>query len=192
MKSLTISTAAAALLAACASPTPYEPAGPNDETGYASEQVSADTYRVSFEGNAVTDRKTVETYLLYKAAQVAQNTGHDYFRFKERDTDRQVDVDVNTYSATPGLYGYGAGFGVGGYGFPYTSTYDYGVGTGLGYGSTVTTDDSFEAQGVIELYEERPAGMSDVFDASDVIARLRDEVRTAEQEDDDALGYDVL
>lgn len=200
MRTLTLTAASLALgLAACASPTPYEAAGPDGSTGYESTKMSADTYRVSFEGNAVTDRETVEKYMLYKAAQVAQNTGHDYFRFVRRDTDQQIDVDTyNTYTATPGLFGYGTGLGVGaGYGYPYASSYGYGVGTGVGtgpgYGGTqVTTDDSYEATGVIELYEDRPAGMSDIFDASDVVARLADEVRTAAEEDDDDLGYDVL
>jgi hypothetical protein len=181
MRILTLTTSALALgLAACASPTPYEAAGLNDSTGYDSNQLNTDTYRVSFEGNEVTDRETVETYLVYKAAQKTKESGHDYFRFVQRDTDQQIDVDTyQTYNATPGLYGYGAGLGYGGYSYPYYSTYGYGgAGYGTGYTDTrVTTDDSYEAMGIIEVYETMPVGMNDVLDADQVIARLRDEVR---------------
>lgn len=176
---LMLTGAALAALTACMSPTPYERAGPFDETGYDSERVGTDTYRVSFEGNDVTSRQTVETYLLYRAAQVTQNTGHDYFRFVSRDTDEEIELDAyNTYRTSPGLYGYG----IGGYDYtyPYYSTFPYTT-TNVGltpYSETVlTTDDSYEAQAVIELFEERPADTRDVLNASDVIARLDSRIR---------------
>ena len=87
------------LLAACAGPTPYEPtAGPNDQTGYASAQVDDNRFRVRFEGNEVTSRETVETYLLYRAAELTLDPGYDYFRLTQRDTESDTRlVGSSTY-----------------------------------------------------------------------------------------------
>ncbi|WP_051881595.1 CC0125/CC1285 family lipoprotein [Parvularcula oceani] len=184
---LTLTAAFAMGLAGCASPTPYEPAaGPSDQTGYTSSQVDPNTYRVTFEGNAVTERETVETYLLYRAAQIAQNTGHPYFRFRTRDVEQQIDLDTyTTYETAPGLYGYGSPFGTYGFtGYNYYSTFPYGA--GVGYTDTnITTDDSYEAQAVIEVYEDRPSEVNGILDTSDVIERLRPEIEFPGEDDED-------
>ena len=54
------------VLAACAKPTPYKPA--DNGTGYTEQKLEANRYRVTFSGNSVTDRETVDNYLLYRAA----------------------------------------------------------------------------------------------------------------------------
>ncbi|MGF1605198.1 MAG: hypothetical protein ACFB22_02555 [Rhodothalassiaceae bacterium] len=162
----------ASLIAACG-PTEYEPAAGFQDTGYETEQLGPDRYMVSFEGNDVTDRETVETYLLYRAAEIARQTGHAYFAFVDQVTEREV--DVNSFYTSPGLYGYGPGWGLAStYRFPYYGTLSYG-----GYaGAPVTTSDSFDAFAAVEMFEQRPDDRNDVFETSDVLRDLRDEVET--------------
>jgi len=158
------------LLAAGCGPTAYGPVGPFGETGYQTTRLSADRYLVSFEGNAQTSRQTVETYLLYRAAEVAEQTGHPYFALVESETEREVDVDA--YYTTPGFYGFGRGVGFGPRftAFPYYATF------GNGPGPSVATSDSYEAYATVEMFEERPPGRTDVFDTSAVIGTLRPEI----------------
>lgn len=96
----------ALLVAACATPTPYRPATGSGfaRTGFSEQQVEPDRFLVTFAGNSVTERETVERYLLFRAAELTLQRGYDYFVTVQRDTDRQT----RTYS-TPG-FGYG-GFG---------------------------------------------------------------------------------
>ena len=70
MKRLLLAAAAALSLAACATPTPYQPLVRNGTAtgGYTETRISSDRFRVSFQGNTITDRETVERYLLYRAA----------------------------------------------------------------------------------------------------------------------------
>lgn len=162
--------ALAALLAACAGPTDYRPASGPADTGYAVTQVAADRYLVRFEGNAATARQTVETYMLYRAAELADRTGHPYFAIVEDETEREVDVDV--YSAGPGFYGYGAGFGIGpNWGYPYYGT--WGV---AGPDPMVTTTDSYTAFATVEMLDSRPEGRRDVFTTQEVLTTLRPQI----------------
>ena len=101
-------------LAACATPTPYQPATGSGfyRNGYADQQIEPNRYQVSFAGNSLTSRETVERYLLYRSAQLTLERGYDYFILADRDTN----LRSRTYS-TPGVGGFGgwgAGFGWGG------------------------------------------------------------------------------
>lgn len=73
-----------ATLAACAQPTTYQPAPGPGALGYAEQEIGADQYRISFAGNGLTTRKTVDLYLLYRAAELTQKKGFDYFIVGER------------------------------------------------------------------------------------------------------------
>ena len=103
-------------LAACATPTPYQPASGSGfyRNGYSDQQIEPNRYQVSFAGNSLTSRETVERYLLYRAAQLTLERGYDYFIMADRDTN----LRSRTYS-TPGVGGFGGwggGFGFGGWG----------------------------------------------------------------------------
>lgn len=83
-----VAAASFAVLAACATATPYQPAGWDGTSyGYAERPIEQDRFRVTFSGNSVTDRETVENYLLYRAAELTLQNGYDYFLVADRDTE---------------------------------------------------------------------------------------------------------
>src|SRR5262245_3439973 len=82
--------AVAGLLAACATATPYQAAPPGSGPGaygFSEQQIESNRVRITFRGNTVTDRETVETYLLYRAAEVTLAGGRDYFIVANRETE---------------------------------------------------------------------------------------------------------
>ena len=58
------------MAAACQTPTPYGPAVSPNGDGYTTQQIESNRFRVSFKGNSLTTRQTVDTYMLYRAAEV--------------------------------------------------------------------------------------------------------------------------
>jgi hypothetical protein len=152
------------MVAGCATETTYRPAtgvGFN-RTGYSERQVEPGRFLVSFAGNSVTSRDTVERYLLFRAAELTLQQGYDYFVTAERDTDRQT----RTYSTGLGGPGFGYG-GLGGWWGPQWNFYGRGYGWrrfggGLGYGGfggfggfgndfDVRTIDRFEANAEVVM-----------------------------------------
>lgn len=93
MKHLSLAAAFAgfALLGACATATPYQPSVGSDR-GYTEQKIEDNRFQVEFAGNSLTDRKTVETYLLYRAAELTKQNGYDHFRVVRRDTDANTRV----------------------------------------------------------------------------------------------------
>ncbi len=89
LKTLTL-TAAAAVLAACATATPYQPAAKPGASGFSQTKIQTDRYTVAFSGNSLTNRETVETYLLYRAAEVALENGYSHFALDEKDTEKNT------------------------------------------------------------------------------------------------------
>ena len=67
LKPALLAAAAALALSACATATPYGPAGIDSRYGYSEQRVDADRFRVSFAGNSVTSREQVEMSLLLRA-----------------------------------------------------------------------------------------------------------------------------
>ena len=90
MRKFMLAAALVAMLAACATATPYQAAPPGGGTGaygFSEQQIEQNRVRITFRGNTLTDRETVETYLLYRAAEVTLAGGYDYFIVADRDTD---------------------------------------------------------------------------------------------------------
>jgi hypothetical protein len=160
--------AVAGLLAACATPTPYqqsEPAG----YGFQEQQIESNRVRITFRGNTLTDRETVETYLLYRAAEVTLENGKDYFVVATRDTEEHSRLQ-------------GEGFGPNRYGFHYRAFRPY-------YGWSPWYDPfwdeparyrevtRYEAIAEIAMYDgPKPAGDANAFDAREVQANLQGRV----------------
>jgi hypothetical protein len=78
--------AVAGLLSACATATPYQPAA-TSRYGFEEQRIENNRVRITFRGNTTTDRETVETYLLYRAAELTLESGNDYFIVANRDTE---------------------------------------------------------------------------------------------------------
>jgi len=116
------------MVAGCATETTYRPATGQgfNRTGYSDRRIEPDRYLVSFAGNSVTSRDTVERYLLFRAAELTLQNGYDYFVMANRDTDLQS----RTYS-TPGV---GGGWGYGGFGGYWGPSWRY-YGRGFGWRS---------------------------------------------------------
>jgi hypothetical protein len=94
--------ASAAILAACATTTPYQPASkPGGFDGFSQTMIENDRARVTFGGNSLTERETVENYLLYRAAEMAVERGFDTFTLAERAVEEKKRVRV---SPSAGLY----------------------------------------------------------------------------------------
>jgi len=96
--------ASAAVLAACATSTPYQPASkPGGFDGFSQTMIENDRARVTFGGNSLTERETVENYLLYRAAEIAVERGFDHFTLAERETEENKRVSVSP-GLNSGLY----------------------------------------------------------------------------------------
>lgn len=99
------------LLAACITPTPYQPAVGEFGQGFSETRIETGKYRVSFKGNTATSRETAENYILLRAAELAKADGYDYFVvFDETDDSRSV---FNSNSTGFNTFGGGAFFGGG-------------------------------------------------------------------------------
>ena len=94
-RSILIFVGIAWLLTACA--TRYQPVGFTG--GHSEVQVDANTYKVSFRGNGYTSRDGVETYLMYRCAELTVETGYDYFVIVWGSTDARHGLVT-----TPGTY----------------------------------------------------------------------------------------
>lgn len=100
---------AAAGLSACATATPYQPnvRGNAASGGYSDYRIADNRFRVTFSGNSLTSRDTVERYLLFRAAELTLAQGYDGFVLADRETNR----DTRTYyDPSPSRFGYGYGY----------------------------------------------------------------------------------
>ncbi len=97
--------AAAGVLTACATATPYQQAVKSGDSGYSQTKIENDRYTVSFAGNTLTDRETVETYLLYRAAEVTLDNGYTHFTLDDKDTEKKSRL-VSTGSSLNRGYGH--------------------------------------------------------------------------------------
>jgi hypothetical protein len=144
------------VLAGCAAqPTPYQPA--TNGYGFSDQQIEADRFRVTFAGNGDTPLDTVRNYMLYRAAEVTVESGHDYFVVVDQNT--QSSTTYRGTGSTP--FGFGTGFrGSGGFGVGFSSF-------------SAFPDDSFTSWADIVVGDgPKPAGDLNAYDAHDVLRRL--------------------
>lgn len=187
MTGLLGAAAIALTLAGCASTgsTPYQPASSANavQGGYSDTRLAEDRYSVTFAGNRLTSREQVETFLLYRAAELTQQRGYDWFVIVDKETERQVERQMGRDPMyDPWFYrdyGYWRPFWR--YYVPRTgwnNWYPY-------YGDPFWADrmqdrtvERFEATAEIRLGRGlMPATDVRAFDARDVIARLGPQVR---------------
>jgi len=94
-----MAAALAALLAlgGCASAsTPYQPRSSASEIegGYSDQKLTEGRYRVTFAGNRLTSRETVEGYLLFRAAELTLAEGYDWFVVVDREMDHRITREI--------------------------------------------------------------------------------------------------
>lgn len=142
---ISVAAAAAVLLAACQTPTPFQPAGASGK-GYADTQLAANRFRVSFTGNSSTKREMVENYLLLRAAQVTMQAGYHWFLFDTRDTEAKTTYQSD-FAGWPGFHGRGW----------YWHSWPYGPGWGAGADISTRPITSYEAYAEIVLLTEAQA-----------------------------------
>jgi hypothetical protein len=78
----------ATLLGGCA--TTYQPKGLSG--GFSEIALDSTTWRVSFDGNGYSDRGTIEAYLMFRAAELTNEKGFDWFTLNERQGDVESDI----------------------------------------------------------------------------------------------------
>jgi hypothetical protein len=147
-------------LAACVTPTPYQAASGSTAIGggYAEQKLDDTHYRVSFRGNIATPQAQVESYLLYRAAELTQSAGGDWFEMADQTTH-----DNATAWTTPAFeprWGYWR---------PHWTWYH------VGWDDDYETErqDSYLASAVIAIgHGALPAGDPKAFDARQVLANL--------------------
>ncbi|MEM7507597.1 MAG: hypothetical protein AAF415_12715 [Pseudomonadota bacterium] len=158
------------LVAGCVSATPYQPAG--DRGGYTDHKVEENRFLVSFRGNSETPRDVVETYLLYRAAEVTLASGNDWFRIADQGTD----VSRDYRGVSTGFFGkkrfrrhrkFRRGFRHRRFGFR----------SGFFFGgfrtTTVIPRNRFEASANILAFKgDKPAEDPDAYDARQVLDNL--------------------
>jgi hypothetical protein len=170
----------AVALSGCETATPYQPLaqGTAQSGGFTDQRLDDNHYRVSFQGNTMTSRETVETYLLYRAAELTVNSGFDWFQAVDKHTQRDTQSYVDTWG--PGPYGYwhpyyrrwGA-WGWGGWG-PYWGPY--------GGPATVDTVQKFQASAdIVMAHGPKPAGNPRAMDAREVMANLGPKIERPKQ-----------
>lgn len=160
--------AALLALAACATPTPYQPLTA-ERGGYAEERLAEDRYRVVFAGNARTPAEQVENYLLRRAAELTLERGYGWFRV----SDQRTEGNIRTIQTPSGPVRVAQGEG-------YRGWRDYGnVYTRSGFGlfgpiwrSLSPGGENLEASAEIVLGRGAAPGEEGVFDAREVLQRL--------------------
>lgn len=174
-RALLLAAFAALSVAACATSTPYGPATAKSPYGFSDQKIEDNRYRIVFRGNSSTERETVETYLLYRAAELTLESGYDYFVVTEQDTEANRRYSTTGNPAFFGRYYYG--YGPYCCAFPYYA-YGWGWGSpyGPGFGSDFNTREitRYSAVAFVTMFKgQKPADDPQAFDARSVVENLR-------------------
>lgn len=166
--------AASLMLAGCMTETTYRPATGTgfSREGYGDRQIEANRWQVSFAGNSMTSRDTVEKYLLFRAAELTVAQGYDYFIMADRDTDKKQRTYVSSFG--PGPYGYwGPSWRYYGRGFGWRSWDPFWGDPFFDRNIDVNTVEKYEASAEVVMGKgHKPADNVRAFDARDVMAKI--------------------
>lgn len=163
---------ALALLGACATATPYQPSATATGYGYSEQQIEPNRARVSFRGNTLTDREQVETYLLFRAAELTVAAGFDHFVVANRDTDattRRYRDPAYYPRFRPSYWYYSPRWGWRSYYDPFFDPFYDPFDRGREVEVT-----RYEAVAEVAMFNgPKPANNEDAYDAREVIANLQ-------------------
>ena len=165
-----------AFVASCSSAaTPYQPSVSPGGYGFSETPIEQNRVRLSFRGNSLTGRETVETYLLLRAAETTIERGFDHFVVANRATD----ADVQRYREAepfypafrPVYYYFHPRYG-------WRPYYDPFYRTGFWDSpARVREITRYEAVAEIAMFRgAKPADNPNAFDARDVVSNLRGRV----------------
>ena len=156
-------------LGACATgPAPYAAKTADSMTGYSDEALTATHYRVTYDGNAVTGRETVEDYLLYHAAEVTQRAGFHWFVFDTRSTVPKTTY-VTDFDGWPGWRGYGWYWHNWDWGGPWGAPYE-----GSAESHPVTRYHAYAE--IVLLTDDQAKSEPHALNAAELLAHLHDKV----------------
>jgi hypothetical protein len=171
-----LAIAAVGLVSACASAaTPYQPSATPGGYGFAETPIETNRVRLSFRGNSLTGRETVETYLLYRAAETTLERGFDHFVVANRATDAEVqryrEPDPFYPTFRPVYYYFHPRYG-------WRAYYDPFYRTGFWDSpARVREITRYEAVAEIAMFRgSKPAENANAFDAREVVSNLRGRV----------------
>jgi hypothetical protein len=151
------------LLVGCA--TPYQPRGLAG--GFSEIQLDQNTVRVFFRGNAKTPPDTIETYTLYRCAEVTLEKGFDYFIIVESGMDVQhgAIVSPGSYQSTTNVTSMSPGYATG-------------TTTGTYTPSVVTPFRKFGSATTIKLFRgEKPANLTNAYSAQELKTYLEPNIK---------------
>lgn len=93
-RNLLASLALGAALGACATSAPYEARAEGAAVGYSEQRLSEGRWRVEYRGGESTTQETVETYLLYRAAELTAASGYEWFTPADQTTDAESELVI--------------------------------------------------------------------------------------------------
>jgi hypothetical protein len=93
---LSLALSALSALSACSTATPYQAMTSRQAVfgGYSETRLAPDRYRVTFSGNDLTSRDTVEGYLLYRSAELSLADGYQGFSIVERNVEHRTETHL--------------------------------------------------------------------------------------------------
>ena len=169
----------ALMASACTTPTPYQPlpSAGSERGGYSEQRLEENRFRVTFTGNSMTSRETVETYLLYRAAELTIANGYDWFVMADRATERHSQTYLDRPFG-PGPWGYwGPSWRYYGRGFGWRSWDPFWGDPFWDSQVNVQTVDRYEASAEIVMGRgPKPADNVRAFDARQVISNLKSQI----------------
>jgi len=181
-------------LSACTTATPYQPdprVTPQADRhgasgGFSEAKLESNRFRVTFTGNSLTPRETVEGYLLFRAAELTLQNGDDWFGIVDRHTDRKDNAYIEPDFFYGGWYGPGFGYWGRGYGRGWGGFGGYGYG-GYGWGgwgpywgggADIHTTQTYSASAEIITHKgSKPADDPMAFDARAVVENLKPHIQ---------------
>ena len=101
-------------LAACETPTVYQPSLRPGAVGYSDFRIEPGRYRIDFQGGDGAPAAQIRDYVLLRAAQVTLRDGYDWFRISNREGSIAPPRHQGSISFGIGGFNFGRGGGVGG------------------------------------------------------------------------------
>ena len=161
----------------CQSTTLYKQAE-DGRFGYSDTKLDEKIYRVNFKGNSITSRETVETYMMYRVAQLTHEEGYEYFKILSRDHKTVTSLDSsyrsNAFSG-PYITGY---YGFNNYRYPY---YGYGYPWAYGFNANFDNRRRYESVAYVKMYDQKPENDETLQQADLVIKFLKDKIKFPEK-----------